>query len=155
MNRELRRLAKELSLANDEYERLRLTFGLACVNRVRQLLEDPKVANALAVCQAFVNGACDRSALAAAAAEVAEAARSHPGSKSIDGSGHAAVSASYAVANALAGRAIEAAEYAAYAIVYSYSVHAVTDPSSFDDEYAWQVAELRRLSYEVARDAPG
>jgi hypothetical protein len=58
------------------------------------------------------------------------------------------VSATYALANALAGRALEAASYAAYAAVYAYGGYAVNDPSSFDPEIEWQVAQLRRLASE-------
>jgi hypothetical protein len=61
------------------------------------------------------------------------------------------VSATHAVADALAGRALDAASYAAYAAVYAYSGSAVTDPSAFDQEFRWQVGELERLS----RSAPG
>lgn len=69
----------------------------------------------------------------------------HRGSNSIDGSAHAAVSATYAVANALAGRALEATSYAAYASVYSYSGYAVTEPAAFEDEFAWQVDKFKEL----------
>jgi len=64
----------------------------------------------------------------------------------MDGSGHAAVSATYAVANALAGRALETADYAAYAVVYDYGAYAVSDPSAFEAEFEWQVAALEGLS---------
>jgi hypothetical protein len=70
----------------------------------------------------------------------------HPGSRSLDGSGHAAVSASYAVANALAGKALQAADYAAYAAVYGGGGYgAVADRASFEPEFAWQVDCLARL----------
>ncbi len=150
MNHELQRLANELSLDDDRQENLRVAFGLACVERVRHLLEDPRAVAALAVGRAFVEGNCDRTALEAAAAEAAVTATSHPGSNSIDGSGHAAVSATYAVSKALAGRALEAAEYAAYATVYAYSGHAISDPVAFADEYGWQVEALRSLSRSTA-----
>ena len=84
--------------------------------------------------------------LAAAAAEAARLANHHPGSRSLDGVGHAAVSASYAVANALAGRALQAAEYAAYAAVYGAGGYgAVQQRESFQPELDWQLATLRRL----------
>lgn len=146
MNHELHRLANELSLDREDREHLRLCFGLACVERVRHLLEDPRAVSALATGRAFLDGDCDRAALAAAAKEAGETATSHPGSSSIDGAGHAAVSATYAVSKALAGRALEAAEYAAYATVYAYSSHAITDPTAFADEYGWQVETLRSLA---------
>ena len=49
------------------------------------------------------------------------------------------------MANALAGRALDAAEYAAYSTVYGYGGYAVNDPDSFTPEYNWQVDELTRL----------
>jgi len=65
----------------------------------------------------------------------------------LDGVGHAAVSASYAVANALGGRAVQAADYAAYAAVYGDGGYgAVCDPESFVDERNWQLATLERLA---------
>ena len=64
----------------------------------------------------------------------------------IDGTAHAAVSATYAVVNALAGRALDAASYAAYATVYAYGGYAVNDPQSFEAEFAWQVERFRELA---------
>lgn len=152
MNRNLRALARELNLDAPGFERLRLSFGLACAERVRHLLEEPRALSALSVCRRYLEGACGREVLQSTAKDVADAARSHPGSWSIDGTGHAAVSATHAVAAALAGRAVDAAEYAAYASVYNYATHAVNDPESFQDEYAWQVSELRR---QRDRQEPG
>ena len=63
----------------------------------------------------------------------------------MDGSGYAAVSASYAVSLALAGRALDAADYAAYAKVYSYASYAVTEPDAYAEEYQWQVNRLRQI----------
>jgi hypothetical protein len=146
MNHELSRLAAALDLGDARREPLRLAFGLACASRVRHLLEAPEALQALAVLQAFMEGRADRSALAAAARDVAAVASSHRGSNSIDGTAHAAVSATYAVANALAGRALEAAGYAAYAGVYAYGGYAVSDPSMFEEEFAWQVRQLQDLA---------
>ena len=128
MNEALSRLAAELGLSDPANESLGLAFGLACAERVAHLLEDAKAGQCLAVLRAFVYGKTSR------AADIAAIANSHRGSNSIDGSAHAAVSATYAVANALAGRALEAASYAAYATVYSYGGYAVNDPSSFESE---------------------
>ena len=50
------------------------------------------------------------------------------------------------VANALAGRALDAASYAAYATVYAYGGYAVNDPQSFEAEFAWQVERFRELT---------
>ena len=145
MNFELQKLAAAHSLADESHQRLRLAFGLACANRVRHLLEQPRAVELLDVLQAFVDGRADDTALQAAAAEAAHLANHHRGSKSIDGTGHSAVSATYAVAAALAGKAQDAAEYAAYSTVYGYGGYAVTDPDSFAPEYAWQVSAFESL----------
>ena len=134
-----------MGLSDPANESLSLAFGLACVERVQHLLEEPKAVECLAVLRAFVDGKTSDAALLAACKDIAAVANGHRGSNSIDGSAHAAVSATYAVANALAGRALEAASYAAYATVYSYGGYAVNDPSSFESEFAWQVARLKEL----------
>jgi hypothetical protein len=41
---------------------------------------------------------------------------------------------------------VEAASYAAYAAVYAYGSYAITDPGSFEAEFAWQQEQLRRLA---------
>jgi hypothetical protein len=146
MNAELVRLARELQLDLPRQEALRLAFGLACAGRVEHLLEDPKAVECLGVLRAFVGGHSTADALAQAKEAVAVVANSHRGSSSIDGTAHAAVSATYAVANALAGRALEAASYAAYASVYAYGGYAVNDPSAFESEFDWQVRTLRELA---------
>ena len=145
MNFELQKLAAAHSLADESHQRLRLAFGLACANRVRHLLEQPRAVELLDVLQAFVDGRADDTALQAAAAEAAHLANHHRGSKSIDGTGHSAVSATYAVAAALAGKVQDAAEYAAYSAVYGYGGYAVNDPDSFAPEYAWQVSAFESL----------
>jgi len=53
------------------------------------------------------------------------------------------VSASFGVARALAGDAWNAAEYAAYALVYAQSESAVMDPDSFIPLYNWQISQLQ------------
>jgi hypothetical protein len=146
MNQALAQLAAELGLSEPGNHSVRLAFGLACVSRVQHLLEDPRAADCLSVLGAFVAGNVDANALTAAAQDIAQIANHHRGSNSIDGSAHAAVSATYAVANALAGRALEAASYAAYAAVYAYGGYAVNDPASFETEFAWQVEQLRELA---------
>ena len=146
MNEALSILAREISLADAEHEPLRLAFGLACVSRVVHLLEDPQAIAGLEVMRRFAAGGASAEELQCAPAEIEAVASHHPGSKSIDGSAHAAVSATYALANALAGRALEAASYAAYAAVYAYGGYAVNDPAAFEPEFTWQVEELRRLA---------
>ncbi|KQV96114.1 hypothetical protein [Pelomonas sp. Root1237] len=150
MNDALDRLARELALDAPAQQALRLRFGLACVQRVRHLLEDAAVVACLDVLARFVAAGATREDLDAAAAEAARLANHHPGSRSLDGVGHAAVSASYAVANALAGRALQAAEYAAYASVYAEGGYgAVQQRESFQPEFDWQLEELRRLAAEM------
>ena len=64
----------------------------------------------------------------------------------LDGVGHAAVSATYACAKAMEGKARQTAEYAAYAMVYGEGGYGATsDPSAFEPEYKWQAAKLREL----------
>lgn len=147
MNTALERLAHELHLDAPENERLRLEFGYACALRVKHLLEDPAVAECLLALGQFLGGSIDRSRLSADAQRSSMLANQHQGSKSIDGCGHAAVSASYAVANALAGKALQAADYAAYAVVYGQGGYgAVTDRESFEPEFQWQLSCLASLA---------
>lgn len=134
-----------------QHEALELAFACECAERVRHLLEDESVTRCLSVLAAYVKGEADRQALDQAAAEAATLANRHRGSRSLDGVGHAAVSASYAVANALAGRAVQAADYAAYAAVYGDGGYgAVSDPESFVAERDWQLATLKRLAADLA-----
>ena len=134
-----------------KYEALKLAFARERVERVRHLLEDESVAHCLDTLAEYVKGGADRNALDQAAAEAAALANQHQGSRSLDGVGHAAVSASYAVANALAGRVVQAADYAAYAAVYGDGGYgAVCDPESFVAERNWQLATLERLANALA-----
>jgi hypothetical protein len=153
MNQALERLAAQVGLLDAGNERMRLAFALACAGRVRHLLEEPRAAACLSGLDQYLQGNADRQALEAARQESAQLANQHRGSRSIDGSDHAAVSATYAVANALAGKPIEAASYAAYATVYSYGGYAVTDPGSFQPEFEWQVAALQSLAAQSAGQA--
>lgn len=156
MNTALASLAKDIHLDAPSNERLRLAFGHDCAMRVQHLLEDPAVLQCLSNLGRYLDGTLDDTALQQAASEATRLANQHPGSKSIDGCGHAAVSATYAVANALAGKAIQAAEYAAYAAVYGQGGYgAVSDLDSFQSEFAWQVDHLsslvhRQASHQVA-----
>ena len=147
MNTALERLARELRLNAPEAERMRLKFGHACALRVKHLLEDPAVAECLLALGQFLDGSIECSRLAVYAQRANMLANQHQGSKSIDGCGHAAVSGSYAVANALAGKALQAADYAAYAAVYGQGGYgAVADPESFEPEFQWQVSCLSSLA---------
>jgi len=154
MNDALERLAQQLALAEPAHERLRLAFGHACALRIRHLLEDPEVERCVQALGACLDGPADPPRLAALAGAAARLANHHPGSKSIDGCGHAAVSATYAVAKAAAGRALEAASYAAYAIVYAQGgAAAVAERESFEPEFRWQVRALAALAAGEAAGA--
>jgi len=146
MNQTLSIIAKEVGLLEPDRLPLRMAFGLACVSRVEHLLEDPRAQDCLRLLRQFVSGKANLDTLSAVKAEVAQIASSHRGSQSIDGSAHAAVSATYALANALANRPLEAADYAAYASVYAYGGYAVGDPTAFEPEFAWQVEQLQQLA---------
>jgi hypothetical protein len=147
VNQALDLLAQRLQLNAPMHERLRLEFGHACALRVEHLLEEQAVAKCLQGLGLYLSGSVSREQLHRLAAEALRLANQHPGSKSIDGCGHAAVSATYAVANALAGKALPAAEYAAYASVYGLGGYgAVADRESFEAEFAWQVQCLASLS---------
>jgi hypothetical protein len=146
MNHALDRLAEELGLADAACERLRLEFGYACATRVRHLLEEPEVEQCLLGLGAYLAGTSGPEHLTRLAAEAARLANHHQGSKSIDGCGHAAVSATYAVAKAVEGKALEAASYAAYATVYAQGGSAaVADRASFEPEFEWQLNALASL----------
>lgn len=142
---ELKQLAQKVGLDSEGQFKLRVSFGIACIERVEHLLTDSSVVETLSIGNTFVLGECSDIDLSVAAVKASALARSHPGSNSIDGTGSAAVSTSHGVAAALAGRALEAAEYAAYASVYSYASHAVTDLSAYSDEHAWQTSKLNSL----------
>jgi len=146
MNDALDHLAQQLGL-DTAPEPLRLAFGYACVCRVEQFIEQAAVLACLRGLGAFLDGAVSRAELDAFAAEAGRLASQHQGSRSLDGAGHAAVSATYAVANALAGKGRQAADYAAYAAVYGDGGYgAVADRQSFEPEFAWQVSCLSRLA---------
>jgi hypothetical protein len=142
---ELIRLAQEAELDSADQFKLRVSFGVACIERVEHLLTDSSMIESLSIGKAFVLGRCDKHELEEAAVKASTVAKRHPGSSSLDGAGSAAVSTSHGVAAALAGRALEAAEYAAYASVYSYASYAVTDLTAYEDEHRWQVDKFREL----------
>ncbi len=142
---ELEKLARNLELDSDDHFALRVKFGLACIERVEHLLTDEKVVETKEIGKAYVSGEYSETDLNNAAVTAAALARSHPGSGSIDGAASAAVTVSHGVAAALAGKALDAAGYAAYASVYSYAGYAVTDISSYETEHRWQIQKLNSL----------
>jgi pimeloyl-ACP methyl ester carboxylesterase len=148
-------MLKDCEARSSRPEELKLAFAHECVERVRHLLEDEAVVRCLDTLGAYLQGKADRAALDRAAAEASVLAHRHQGSRSLDGVGHAAVSASYAVANALAGQAVQAADYAAYAIVYGEGGYgAVSDPESFVPEKSWQRARLEALAHALEARQP-
>lgn len=149
MNDQLARLARDLNLDAPGNRRLRLAFGFACADRVAHLIEEPRLLRHLATLDTHLADGGSPELLELAAREAATLARGHRGSSSLDGSGHAAVSASNAIANALAGRALDAASYAAYAAVYAYGAYAVRDPQAFESEFSWQVDTLGSIAGDV------
>jgi hypothetical protein len=156
MSPELDRLLAGLSPPTPNTLALRLRFGLRCCERVEHLLEDPAVLQALCNFRDVLStswrssqdtpSATSLQPHEAIAVRLAALARSHPGSRSLDGVGHAAVSATLACAAAVAGRPRQAAEYTAYAMVYGQGGHgATTDAEAFAPEEAWLAAQLAAL----------
>ena len=150
MNVELRRLAVRHELELPLQRRLALQFAHACISRVAHLLEDEQAIAGLQRFGILLQDSADDHGLAALASEMAAVANRHQGSRSLDGSQHAAVSATYALAQAVSGKAVAAAEYAAYSKVYAYGGYAVRDLESFSEEYAWQVECVQELLARAA-----
>jgi hypothetical protein len=142
---QLAQLAREGAFEREASFRLRVRFGIACIERVEHLLTSSAVVACLAIGKQYLEGNATDVQLSRSATEAAQLATSHAGAASLDGSGSAAVSVSRGAAAALAGRALEAAEYAAYASVYSYASYAATDLANYAEEHAWQIATLRHL----------
>ena len=155
MNHDLDRLAREVGLADPDRERLRFEFGHVCARRVEHLLEDEDIKQCLLGLGAYLAGTLDRESLSTLGAEAERLANHHQGSKSIDGCGHAAVSATYAVAKAVQGKALDAASYAAYAIVYAQGgAAAVADRESYEPEFQWQLSALTELATGTVSQRP-
>lgn len=155
MNTALERLAKQLDLDAARNEHLRLAFGHACVRRVEHLLDEQEAVDCLTSLGRYLDGAIGREQLLQVSVQASRLANRHQGSTSIDGCGHAAVSATYAVASALAGKALRTAEYAAYATVYGQGGYgAVSDPESFEPEFTWQAECLASLATRETDSQP-
>lgn len=95
--------------------------------------------------ESYLNGKLDRAKFVDLQKRILEIANKHPGSKSLDGTKHSAVSATYALANAINGNAVASAEYAAYSQIYGYAGYAASDLESYQVEYAEQVKILKKL----------
>lgn len=143
MNKALQQIIATLDQESDGD--LLVKFALACVDRVAGFLTDERVIACLETGHRFVAREIGRVSLLEASVDAMALATSHQGSNGLDGAGNAAVSASHAVAFALQGKAVEAADYSAYAKVYSYSSHAVSDPQAYQPEYDWQLEKLNDL----------
>ena len=156
MNNDLEKYAKEIGLAAPEHELLRLKFGYVCALRIVHLLEEPEVIECLEVFARYIQKHGDESSLLALQVRASQLANQHRGSKSIDGCGHAAVSGSYAVANAIKAKALEAASYSAYALVYAQGGYAaVAEKEAFEQEFLWQTIELRKMYAEIPAFSDG
>ena len=89
---ELTRLAEEIKLDSADQFNLRISFGIACIERVEHLLTDGSMIEMLAIGKMSVSGKCNEIELEEAAGKASEVARSHPGSSSLDGAGYAGFS---------------------------------------------------------------
>jgi hypothetical protein len=120
------------------------------LKRVAHLLELDIAIAAYKDFESYLNGELERAKFEVLQKSILEIANKHPGSKSLDGTKHSAVSATYALANAINGNPVAAAEYAAYSKTYGYGGYAVSDLESYQEEYAEQVKTLKRLLEEKA-----
>ena len=142
----LKQIATELN-ETEAGPGFRYRFALACIEDVAPNLEEDSAIGALAKFRELV-ASFDRQRLdeiKAMAAELKGISQSHQGSRSIDGARHAAVSATYALARAVDGDAVNAAAYAAYSAIYAYGGYAVSDPASFDEAHQKQLDMLRAM----------
>jgi hypothetical protein len=146
-NVELERLLADDKAALDLDPHQTYRFCLRCVESVEANLESDLVLEYLREFRGYVESGVsrDESVMTEFAGRVFALARSHPGSTSIDGSRHAAVSATHTLAAAVAGRVVDAAAYAAYSQVYGYGGYALSDPSNFEAIHRQQVGWWREL----------
>ena len=146
MTPELDILLRELEPASEINLEVRLQFGLLCATRVSHLLEQSEVMACLNRFSGILKNSNFRENLHGLIAQSDELANRHHGSKSLDGVGHAAVSATYTCAKAIAGCARQAAEYSAYAVVYGQGGYGATsDLTAYEPEFAWQAQQLQTL----------
>lgn len=146
MHPTLKEVAAELESARND-PALRYRFALACVEDVAANLEDDEAIRAFGKFKDLLASFDERrlDEIKQLAAELKGLSQSHQGSRSIDGTRHAAVSATYALARAVDGDAVNAAAYAAYSSIYGYGGYAVNDPDSFDEAHQEQLDVLRKL----------
>ena len=145
MNSELRTLVDRVGLNTPEMERTRFEFCFACASRINHLLELDEALSAYQDFKSYLEGQLSQADFENLQTSIFSIANKHQGSKSLDGTKHSAVSATYALANAINGNAVAAAEYAAYSQTYGYGGYAVSDLDSYQEEYSAQVATLQEL----------
>jgi len=145
MNSELRTLVDRVGLDTPEMERTRFEFCFACASRINHLLELDEALSAYQDFKSYLEGKLSQADFENLQKSIFSIANKHQGSKSLDGTKHSAVSATYALANAMNGNAVAAAEYAAYSKTYGYGGYAVSDLESYQEEYSAQVAILQEL----------
>jgi len=150
MHPSLQKIAAEIRLLGDSPE-LSMRFGLACVEQVSVNLETEASIEALGKFRSLMAdfGSDAQAQLQALASKMSMHASQHPGSKSLDGTRHAAVSATYALAKALSGQPVEAAAYAAYSTVYGYGGYAVSDSESFAEVHTKQLELLNSIKSDA------
>jgi hypothetical protein len=145
MNSELRALVEKIGLTTPEMEKLRFEFCFACASSINHLLELDEAISAYQDFKSYQEGKVTQVEFAELQKSIFSIANKHQGSQSIDGTKHSAVSATYALANAINGNPIAAAEYAAYSKTYGYGGYAVSDLESYQEEYAEQVKILKSI----------
>jgi hypothetical protein len=124
-----------------------MRFGLACVEQVSVNLGTEASIEALGKFRSLMAdfGPDAQPGFQALASKMSIHASQHPGSKSLHGTCHAAVSATYALAKALSGQPVEAEAYAAYSTVYGYGGYAVSDSASFAEVHRKQPELLNSI----------
>jgi hypothetical protein len=151
MNIELRALVDKVGLTTPEMERIRFAFCFACAARINHLLELDEALAAYQDFKSYLEGKLTQVEFEDLQKSIFNIANKHQGSKSLDGTKHSAVSATYALANAINGNAVAAAEYAAYSKTYGYGGYAVSDLENYQEEYTEQVKILKKLLEEKDR----
>lgn len=134
-----------MELNAPEMERVRFEFCFACASRINHLLELDEALSAYQDFKSYLEGELNLVEFENLQKSIFSIANKHQGSKSLDGTKHSAVSATYALANAINGNAVAAAEYAAYSKTYGYGGYAVSNLESYQEEYSEQVNILKRL----------
>jgi len=145
VNIELRALVDKVALNTPRMEKTRFEFCFACASRINHLLELDEALSAHQDFKSYIDGQISQADFENLQTTIFSIANKHQGSKSLDGTKHSAVSATYALANAINGNAVAAAEYAAYSKTYGYGGYAVSDLESYQEEYSAQVAILKDL----------